>query len=262
MRRFALCTLLFSSNLFRFEFLCFRGFLFATCGHRCAKLKCMRTCNRACVATKIPKEFVRAALKKTFFLRTHTAMTMRPRAQQNRKLIAKKYQRAISLVWKKFQSAWISGAPATLHFAILLRGTRPIGTALMNDINVSDAFCGPKWSPGLSKSAERSIHAEARAAQRSFVRKTSGTSSRRKARRKTVGVANGVVVCRITNAGTLALSKPCAECVGILARCNIRFVVYSVTGGHWDKKSIKQLQNDPSVKKTRLKTVWRREMAV
>lgn len=138
----------------------------------------------------------------------------------------------------------------SMHFVVLLRGRRPVGGVFTNAINVCDAFRGPKWTQAGDSCADRSIHAEARAAHRVFVPDSvSSKRARRKAMRQSVGPADGMLVCRLTVGGRLRYSLPCAKCVQVLARCNFQFVVYSTGDEHapWHKISVSRLALDERV---------------
>lgn len=172
--------------------------------------------------------------------------------------IQNQYAAAIRLVhensvWQRITSG-VDGSEhdvmRAMHFAVLLHGRRPVGNVFTNAVNIGDSFRGPHWTRAADRFADRSIHAEARAAQRAFVPAIVQTRrARRKAERQSIGTADGLLVCRLNPAGKLRFSLPCEKCVQVLARCNFRFVVYS-TGDPdtpWHKISLRRLQSDSRV---------------
>lgn len=140
--------------------------------------------------------------------------------------------------------------PRSMHFALLLRGRRFYAQIFSNAVNTSEAFRGPILTRARDQLADRSVHAEARAAFRANVRgNDTSKRARRKSMRQSVTSADGILVCRRTNQGKLCNSLPCEKCVEVLRRCKIRFVVYS-TGDEsrpWAKISLEKLQTDPRV---------------
>lgn len=175
-----------------------------------------------------------------------------------RDCIQKQYSAAIrrvqeNQVWKRCvggKSGSQHDVTRAMHFAILLRGRRPIGHVFTNAMNVGDSSRGPQWTRAADSLNDRSIHAEARAAHRAFVPShIRSRHEKRKASRSSIGTADGILVCRISDLGKLRFSLPCENCVKVLARCKFRFVVYSTGDPErpWHKISLEMLQVDNRV---------------
>lgn len=175
-------------------------------------------------------------------------------------LIESQYSEAIDMAYNFcLQCAPLHDVPRAMHFGVLLNGRRPVGCKVFtNAVNVRDTARGPNWLRAQDGSNERSIHAEARAAQY-----TTTTMNSRRARRHNIYSANGILVCRFTYKKDcdirecLRFSLPCKHCVEVLSRCGFSSVVFS-TGDldrPWEKLTMKKLLSDPRVQPiSRLRT--------
>lgn len=173
-------------------------------------------------------------------------------------LVEQQYAAAIQLIYDSFeQISKHHDVRRAMHFVVLLRGRRPAATKIFtNAVNVSDAWRGPEWVRVQGNDGVRSIHAEARAAQQTFVPdRHQSRRAKRRAQRSAVAKADGMLVCRIIDssstdlASRLRFSLPCAHCTRILSKCQFSFIVYSTGEPHepWKKVSIAQLLNDERV---------------
>ncbi len=167
-------------------------------------------------------------------------------------IVSAQYSSAIEFI-EKNRSEW-HDVPRAMHFALLLQGRRFSQRLFSNAINTNEAFRGPTMTRARDCLGDRSVHAEARAAFRADVRGNDRSKrARRKTMRQSVASADGVLVCRLTHEGKFCFSLPCEKCVEVLAKCKIRFVIFS-TGNEsrpWEKISLQKLLTDERVKPVR-----------
>jgi hypothetical protein len=139
------------------------------------------------------------------------------------------------------------------HSAVLLRGTRLVGKAHTNALNVAIASHARNYRRVLYGDDERSIHAEARAvahAVSAFVPTTRrGRLNAQRRKRHSAAIPNGILVARFSRNGEPRDSRPCADCVVLLREAGLRFAVYWLDG-YWHKDSIASLLENAKVSRT------------